>query len=383
MPNMGPNPHPLARLYRDGELEERLSDLSETTFGFPLTLDRVNGNVRLLVGQPAVDPPPINRPTHEYAEAVAGLLPLESQGDGVKSFVGLALHAMAGNQPIMLIDEPEAFLHQAQARALGRWIAGEAQSRDRQAIVATHSRDIILGLLGVGVDVTVLRLTRVGDDSHLRQLPPADLMGVWNDPILRYSNVLDGLFFKAVAICEADADCRFYGAVLDHLAASGASVLNPDDVLFVPSGGKGRVTNIANSLGALGVHTLAIVDFDVLKDRAKTKDIVESVGGSWTEQANESYIQLANALNANDGVLWGQVKTQGLSAVPAGPPSQAAADLLDELRIQKLLVVPVGELEGFDRTIGGKSSTWVNAMLAKKGHETCDAAKELVSYIGE
>ncbi len=379
-PNMGPNAHPLARLYREGDLEERLSALSKDTFDFPLTLDRVNGNVRLLVGEPSIPPPLINRPTREYADAVASLLTLESQGDGVKSFIGLALHAMAGNQPIMVIDEPEAFLHQAQAKALGRWIAEEARSRNRQAIVATHSRDIILGLLAGGADVTVLRLTRDGDDSHIRQLPSADLISVWDDPILRYSNVLDGLFYKAVVVCEADADCRFYGAVLDYLATSGAIALNPDDVLFVPSGGKDRVPNIARSLGALGVDTFAIVDFDVLKDRGKAKNIVESLGGSWTE-LDEFYNSLKDALNAKGGAGWEQVKTQGLAAVPAGAPSQAAASLLDGLRRQRLLVVPVGELEGFDKTISGKSSMWVNAMLAKNGHQTCAAAKDLIRQV--
>lgn len=379
---MGPNPHPLARLYRDGELEERLSKLAEETFGFPLTLDRINGNVRLLVGTPSVAAPPINRPTREYADAVASLIPLDSQGDGVKSFIGLALHALVGDQSIILIDEPEAFLHQSQAKALGRWIANESKARDRQVVMATHSRDIILGLLAGGAEVTVLRLTRDGAHSHLKQLTPDDLAAVWDDPILRYSNVLDGLFFKSVVVCEADADCRFYGAVLDHWANDDSSRINPDDVLFVPSGGKDKVPNIVKALQALGVDTYAIVDFDVLKKKAKCKQIVEALGGDWGV-VNSDYVAVANALNANSGTQWNQVKTQGLSGVPQGSPSEAAERMLATLRSQKLSIVRVGELEGFDRTIAGHGSEWVNIMLARHGHETCTEAIDLVSVIGQ
>ncbi len=377
---MGPNPHPLARLFRDGELEERLSDIACTTFGFPLTLDRINGNVRLLVGEPSVPAPPMNRPTREYAEAVAALPPLESQGDGVKSFIGLALHAMVGEQSIILIDEPEAFLHQAQAKALGRWVASESQARHRQVVIATHSRDIILGLLAGRAEVTVLRLTREGNDSHLRQLKAHDLTSVWDDPILRYSNVLDGLFYRSVVICEADADCRFYSAVLDYYATITEGGVNPDEVLFVPSGGKDRIPSIARSLLSLGVETYAIADFDVLKSKAKCKEIVEALGGDWGT-ADTDYATMANALNANSGSGWEQTKTQGLAAVPQGEASQAATNLLSTLRTKRVLIVPVGEMEGFDRTIGSHGTEWVSGMLDRRGHESCKEAIGLVMHI--
>lgn len=380
MGGMNPNPHPLARLFRDGELEERLSKLADDTFGFPLTLDRINGNVRLLVGRPDIVAPPIDRPTRDYADAVASLIPLEVQGDGVKSFMGLALHTMVGHQPMIIIDEPEAFLHQLQARALGRWIAIESQSRQRQVILATHSRDIILGLLGRGADVTVLRLIRDGNSSRLKQLEPNDLDTIWNDPILRYSNVLDGLFFKYVVVCEADADCRFYGAVLDHLTEKDNVGINPDDVLFVPSGGKDRIPNIIRSLHVLGVETYAIVDFDTLKTKATCKKIIEAMGGSW-DTINDDYVTMANALNSDGGTQWDQTKTQGIAAVPQGPASEAAKRLLAILRSKKLLIVPVGEIEGFDRTISGHGSEWVNTMLGRHGHESCSEAIDLISEI--
>ena len=379
-PSMGHNPHPLARLYREGELEEALSKLSKDVFDMPLTLDRVNGDVRLRVGEVDGPVPPLNRPTRDYSDAVAKLRTLDSQGDGVKSFIGLVLHVMAGDQQIILIDEPEAFLHQSQAKALGRWLAKESQRTQRQVILATHDRNIVLGLLEGNAPLTVLRLTRDANDSHLYQLPAEELSKVWADPVLRYSNVLDGLFHTAVVISEADADCRFYAAVLDDLSESGEASIKPDDVLFVSSGGKDRAPNLAAALKVLSVKTFAIVDFDMLKDRSKLKKLVEGVGGTWGAM-DSLYAPMADALNADGGKGWAQGKDKGLTGVPPGAPSQAAQDLIDALHAQRVLLVPVGELEGFDRTIVGEGTLWVNRMLEKQGHKTSVEARKLIKLI--
>lgn len=380
MPGMGASAHPLYRLYRDGESEARLSSLAEGVFGFPLTLDRINGNVMLRVGSVEGDVPPMNRPTIEYATSVAALPTLESQGDGVKSFIGLALHLMVGYQPLVLVDEPEAFLHPAQARALGRWLSDESVRSKRQVIVATHDRDIVLGLLNGSAPVTVVRLTREGNRSHVRQLSDDKLAEVWSDPVLRYSNVLQGIFHSAVVVCEGDADCRFYSAVLDGLSDAGQARLARDEVLFVPSGGKERVASLVEAINALGGTTFAIVDFDIIRESRQMRQLVEATGGDWSDLEATYRIAVA-PLNENRHKLWEQAKTQGLSAIPRGDAYTAASDMLGRLAKQRIILVPVGELEGFDRGIGGRGARWVTAMLEKEGHKTCTAAKELVSQI--
>lgn len=110
----------LTKLLADGELEQELSDIVESVFGVPLTLDRVNAQALLRVGKPAVEAPPINRPTKAYSDAVSELQPLDAQGDGMRAFVGVVLLVLTTESSILLIDEPEAFLHPGQARALGR-----------------------------------------------------------------------------------------------------------------------------------------------------------------------------------------------------------------------------------------------------------------------
>jgi hypothetical protein len=379
-PGMAPNPSPIAALWRDGELEQTLSDLAHRNFGFDLTLDRTNTEILLRVGIPSVPPPPINRPTREYADSVSALPRLDQQGDGVKSFVGLVLNLLAGKQQVILIDEPEAFLHPAQSRSLGRWLAVQAVERDRQLILATHDRGILLGLLEGAAPVTVLRLARSGNETRVAQLAEAELNGVWADPVLRFSNVLDGLFQTAVVICEADADCRFYSAVLSGLDESGTTVPNPDEVLFVPSGGKSRVHTLASALRALDVDTWAIVDFDVLKERAIISRIVTSIGSDWSLFESD-YSAFVGVVGNPAMPVWASLKSSGVSAVPPGPATIAATSLLRMLAEARILVVPVGELEGFDRSTTLEGSQWVSNALENDVHRTSQPAKDLLGLL--
>ena len=373
---------PLARLFRDGDLEEELGDLALQAFGTSLTLDRTNADVRLRVGRvDGVAVPLVDHPTLEYSNAVAELPSLEQQGDGIKSFLGLALVLMAVDVDLVVVDEPEAFLHPAQSRTLGRWMAREAGKRGLQIMVATHDRDFVLGLVDSAddVSVTVVRVTRNGDETGLRQLTAGDLRTVWSDPVLRYSNVLQGLFYEAVCVCEGDADCRFYAAILDVLADELGARAFADNVMFVPSGGKQRIASLAKPLNSLGVKGIVIADFDVLRDRTMLRGIVDALGAAWSSEMERDYVILANAMNA--GPRWPEAKTQGLAAVPHGAPNAAAARLLDALAEVRVLIVPVGELECFDRTIGLTGAAWVSSMLEANRHRTNDEARAIVRRI--
>jgi len=184
----------LHMLFRDGELEALLSDLCEKAFGFPLTLDRTNGNVMLRVGKPNLPSPVLQNPTVKYSDEVLNLPALSDQGDGVKNYLGMVLHLMSGSESVTVFDEPEAFLHPAQARALGRHLGQEVYKRNRQLITATHDRDFVLGLLGSNCPLTILRIDRVGNSNTFTSINSSIIADIWSKPALRYSNLLQGLF---------------------------------------------------------------------------------------------------------------------------------------------------------------------------------------------
>lgn len=382
-PGMSSRQSSLGRLYMDSELEEEMSQLANEVFGMPLTLDRINFEVNLRVGEVSVDIPPLNRPTKEYADAVIDLPTLWEQGDGMRSFIGLALAVVTGGSQILLVDEPEAFLHPGQARALGRWLSKEAKKRGLQVIVATHDRDFILGLLNGDEEfpVHIIRVVRgEGDSSQLFELSPSDIKATWDNPVLRYSNILQGLFHSRVVVCEADADCRFFGAVLDQLADDTGQRKEADDVLFVPAGGKHGVPALAGALGGLGVETHALLDFDVLGKKKDIRDIVESMGQDWTT-FDADYDSFFNPLRNENRVALS--KNYGLNAVPAGAPLRACIRLLDSLHGIGIHVIPVGEMEFFERTIEGHGSKWVTGALLADVHRTSQEAKNYVGKVLE
>lgn len=208
---------------------------SERIFRQTLTLDPLSGNVQLRVGKPSVDAPPVDAVTPEYRAAVVALEPLQEQGDGMTAVLGLLVPILCGSYRMILIDEPEAFLHPPQARILGQVLGELSQEYSLQIIVATHDRNILVGLLQASAPVTVIRLERNSQPTRVHELDYGQVQELWSNPVLRYSNVLDGIFHRAVVLCEAERDCTFYAASLDGASEMTGLSFPPGDVLFVPT----------------------------------------------------------------------------------------------------------------------------------------------------
>jgi energy-coupling factor transporter ATP-binding protein EcfA2 len=399
--------HPIQRAYQDSELERELSNKSEAAFGLELTVDRYSGSViSLRLGpRPHFDHVE-GRPTDTYLTQLQELPRLEDQGDGIRSYVGLLLHMSAGTHQIILVDEPEAFLHPPQAQLLGRVLAERAQTR--QAFIATHSSNIVQGALEAGTPTTIVRITRQGNVNHAAVLQHEAVKELWSDPLLRYSNVLDGLFNDAVILCESDADCRYYSAVLDNLIS-----IEPTEpgsrspqVLFTHSGGKSRMASVVNALSAVSVPVIVVADFDVLKNEADVKKLVTSLGGRFeaferdlriVASALESGTKPLRKITLKDELVrriealpgdaiaqrdaealramihaetgWDRAKRSGKNAVPQGEASDACERLLLALTDIGMLVVPVGELERFAPGVAGHGPSWVTEVLEQGLHK--------------
>ncbi|MBQ3358223.1 MAG: AAA family ATPase [Microbacterium sp.] len=376
----GPN-HALARMRSSGTLEESVSDVIQSAFGVGITVDRLDIQTTLRVGDVGVEVPPLNRPSSEYQRALASLPLIDSQGDGFRSFVGLASHFLTHDYEVWLIDEPEAFLHPGQTRILGRWLATEAVSRGVQLIVATHDRDFIVGALSAAQsEVSIVRLTRHQSGTRFDHLSSDDVADVWSKPQLRYSNVLQGLFHAKVVVCEGDGDCRFYSAALESLSGVLQKPSLADDVLFVPSAGKGGLSHMVDAVAKVGVETWVIADFDLLKSKTEVQKVVSSVGGEWSSALNEAYATAIREPNANRE--WERFKRTGLHFFLAPDSLAAARQLIQSLAALRVLLVPVGELESFDRTLGADKNAWIGKALETRLHES-DAVRGFVSPILE
>ncbi|MGX1793746.1 ATP-dependent nuclease [Microbacterium sp. NPDC055312] len=375
----------IRRLHENGELEAEFSATVERLFAVPCFVDRVGFPPRLRAGHVLVDPPPVNALTAEYADAVNSCPPLDDQGDGLRSFAGLALVTMALSPSVLLLDEPESFLHPAQARAVGRWLAASARDRGMQVVVATHDRDFLIGLLNgsKGGGLEILRLTRAEEGARARQLESTDLNAYWTDPTLRYSNVLQGLFHERVVVCEGDRDCRFYGAAADELATSLDKQHVADNTLFIPSSGTGGFAKLLNVLRDLNVTASVITDFDFLDDRAKVEATLAALGATWDESVNAAWLNAMRHIErGKEASFWKKVHNGGLDQVPAGVATKDFRALLGELAVRRLHVLPVGELEDFHRE-EGKGAAWVGSALDAEAHRSASVQSLLSVVIPE
>ena len=386
-------------LYLDDELERRLCSLFRGVFGQDLVVNRGGGNhVVLHVGQAPNVRELGGAFSMAYVTAVREMSLLQAQGDGMRSFVGCLLDTDVLKRAIVLIDEPEAFLHPPQVRALARHIAVSAKEQGRQVFLSTHSSDVVRGVIDTGTDVAVVRLTRDGENNHAAVLNANDLSSLWKDPLLRASNLLDGLFHRQVVICEADGDCRFYSAVLEKLSDRDHQPM--PDVLFTHTGGKHRLHVAIGALRAVNVPVKAIADLDILNDEQPLRKVWEALGHSWgeierdanivgsavkstsiapqtllvkqkldailedaPERLDKSTIEKLRAPLKQDGG-WDWVKKAGVAAVPSGDARAACDRLLLQLAAGGLHVVPVGTLEGHMGAIPGHGPGWLEKALA-------------------
>lgn len=387
--------HPLHRLYDDADLEERISTAFHDAFGTDLVINWRGGTqIPVHVGRRPVRTLNADRVSNEYTEAVKKLPLLSDQGDGMRSFASLLFVLESMQSSVLLIDEPEAFLHPPQARRIGETIARARKNR-RQIIVATHSTDVLRGILSAGQPNTkIVRLSRAYGQTT-RVLQPSAIEQLWSDPILRFSNALDGLFHEGTVLCEADADCRFYEAIAAAVQST------PVDLHFTYTAGKDRLPTVQRALKALGVTVAVIADFDAfqqdkpleelvddptawqslssliktvrttvsakaptLSRSALTAEILALLGKSTEETLSDDERQRIRDLLRGTS-LWGLAKTQG-EGLFSGQAARDAKKLLAELQKFGIHIVPIGELESFCRTVGGHGPRWVSEVLKRR-----------------
>jgi ABC-type transporter Mla maintaining outer membrane lipid asymmetry ATPase subunit MlaF len=311
--------NPMHILEDDPDMMARVRGLSERIFRQTLTLDPLSGNVQLRVGNPSVTAPRVDAITPEYRAAMVDLAPLQEQGDGMTGVLGLLVPIVCGAFRVVLIDEPEAFLHPPQARIVGQVLGELSREHGLQIIIATHDRNILVGLLQSAAPVTVIRLDRNTSITRVHELDHERVRELWNNPVLRYSNVLDGIFHRAVVLCEAEQDCTFYSASLEGAGEMGRLSFPPGDVLFVPTGGKDGIPGMVRSLGAVSVPTVAVPDLDVLNDEGKVSTLVKSFNGDWPSCADDYRIATAAFRQPRAVITNGQILHQVRAILEADP----------------------------------------------------------------
>lgn len=339
---------------------------------------------------------------------------LEKQGDGFRSFAGVALAMLTYPTRMLLLDEPEAFLHPAQARVLGRWVGAQASKRPAQVIIATHSADFLAGLIAASEDASILRLNRAEMSTRFHEIPRAVTTGLIESPLLSSQPVLESLFHRGVIICEGDPDRAVYQTVAQRFHAS----QHGEEFLFIHSNGKDAAKFPAKLLRESGTAVCIIADFDILNSEATLEGLLEGLTGNRLDESfkkllveisaaveTKSQTQSLEELKANvtawfdqlDDDLrrarkslvsfaragsnkWDKAKKVGVSLLT--PADAAKADMLiEQLALLGLFVVPCGELESWMNLGQPKGSKWNQSALQALHANSCP--QELLEFVGQ
>lgn len=413
---------PLHAVLEKADVQLALAERFKRAFGCSLVPDGAYAKramLRCVKEIPALDvsvPPALA--IQKYHEALSKNPAIHDQGDGMRSFAGILMRLLYGKFSMYFIDEPESFLHPPQAKAVGRAI-GEILTSKQQAFIATHSEDVLQGLLEVCPKrVKVIRVTRHENVNEISVLTNEAFDAIWRDSLLRHSNIMEGLFHNLVVVCESDTDCRFYSMIDAYLKKIAGRY---PEALFVHCGGKQRLKVAVKALQSLNVPVKVVADIDMINDmQPYLKELAEIVGVEFDNAFNAAYNQLKATFNQDTGVRKseveallseivkntkgdsltvkavdkirsltekksriGRIKTEGKSAIRPGDATRGFEYIDKCLKAKGVFLVPVGELEGFVRQVGGHGSTWLGNLMQEYPDLNNSVYNEVKAFVKE
>ncbi|MCP4746325.1 MAG: AAA family ATPase [Desulfobacteraceae bacterium] len=296
-------------------------------------------------------------------------MPISEASDGVKAFTGIITELIAGDPSILLIDEPEAFLHPSLSFKLGKEVSEIMSKTDKRLFVSTHSPYFVMGCIQSGASVNIVRLTYKDKVPTARILPNEKILNLMRNPLLRSTGVLSGLFYDFVIVTESDTDRAFYQEINERLLthSEGRGIPN---CLFLNAQNKQTEKTIIKPLRELGIPVAGIVDIDVLKDGGKVwSSLLDSCSIPDIEKSSleESRLRFHNKFKEFDK----NMKRDGGINILNDSDQEGLQNLFSRLEKYGLFVVQKGELESWLKNLNaaGHGPQWLVDIFEKMGED--------------
>lgn len=359
-------------LFKNDIGREKVRKFTEEAFGLHFVIDptaMTQFRVRLSKKKPttkmeeqALDE--TARKFHKDSELISDL------SDGVQAFTGLVSAILSFPHRILLVDEPEAFLHPPLARRLGKNLSEVASERDASLVVATHSSEFLMGCIEATPNLSIIRLNYENELATARSISPTDLQKLMHDPLLRSAQSLRGLFHRCVIVTEADKDRAFYEEINHRLQDNSRGIT---DALFLNAQNWQTIPRIIKPLRVLGIPAAAIMDLDAVLDVNEWASIYEMLSID-----DEIRHELESLRKKCEGYLSKlppradgrkQYKINGMEAL-SGTEYQKLKLLITQLEEYGLFIVEAGELECWLSSIGvsfDPKRTWLTRIFSAMG----------------
>lgn len=294
--------------------------------------------------------------------------------DGVQAFVGMLMSVYVGEETIMLVDEPEAFLHPSLSSVLGNKLSGIMSKRDGNLLASTHSPNFLMGCIQSGKKLNIIRLTYNKEQfPTARLLSPEKVNELFRDPLLRSTGIIQALFYNSVIVCEADTDRAFYHEINERLLSSGEE-RGINNCLFVNAQNKQTIWQIIKPLREMGIPAAAIVDIDLVKDGGK--ECAKVLNAAFVpEGLQETFKSLRAKIFGLFKGTGKDMKKDGGVEILSEPDREVCIKFISDLADYGVFLVPNGEVESWLKELGvlsGHGGSWLIKIFEKLGSDPED-----------
>ena len=192
------------------------------------------------------------------------------------------------------------------------------------------------------------------------------------DPLLRSTNVLNGLFYEFVVVTEADADRAFYQEINERLV-----MFKPEwgipNCLFINAQNKQTVHKLLKPLRSLGIPAVGLVDIDIVKEGGVVWTNFLA-GGFVPELERQALATSRGSVKSKLESTGKNMKIDGGVNLLAGGDKESAENLFARLGEYGLFVVKRGALESWLPQLKGarRGPYWLVDIFQKLGDEPED-----------
>lgn len=393
----------LVRLQRQDAAYEAVQRDFEYIFDEKINFWSYGGNLSFFLGKSDVEIPKMTDAYSSQAIRFFESAPtIDRQGLGMRNVIGLLLRLYTDSRSIVLIDEPEAFLHPPQADRLGQIIGKVCKQERKQVICATHDRSLISGLSkGANEEIAIQRLgveRGVEQPYFSKAIGVEVLKDVRNKSRIRFTPVLESIFSSATVLVENEKDALFFEEALSHFNSHSPSEVPKnlrDSILFIPTNGNSNFASTRDLLKGLHSPTVVVGDLDLISDPKRLRKTVASTGRGDAEKAGQLADQIVTRFRelhageldkVNKDSREGKVKKIVADQLKAQHPDPQikglVTEILELLEESGVLLIPQGELEDFDRTVTSSKdkNEWVRQAIDHDVHRS-GAVQDFISAI--
>lgn len=330
-------------LYKNRRLFKTIQDELKNAYGLQVDFDNIPQGIKPIriikskVKKNITDHRKLSREWNDKTSL------LDDVGHGIRSYLTLAFSLLNISNQVILIDEPEMFIHPPQRRALGRMIARLAKNLNKQVFIATHDAEFIRGVLSATLDrIKIFRLFQEGDNRFYSTISGSEINRILlkKTPNIISERILNSLLYQKTILCEGESDRLVYEeATAEYLHQK------YQDVNFIGLHGHSSVTTLFEKLKAVGLNVAVILDIDYLRTGSIPSIIDDSA------LKNDFAIlssELKSVFPKNSDDL-AKFKKAGIKFLKRKHSSLGARveRFMKRLEAHQIFVVPVGELESW------------------------------------